>query len=125
VHPRARVRVPARRDPPRHQAGNILLSRAGETKVGDFGASFQQFAHDDHADHRRRLAGYMSPEQIRMEPLTHQTDIYSLGVTMYRCSPGGCRSRPHAGVAVLRDPQHRPPRPPTLRPELPVLLDRS
>ena len=31
---------------------------------------------------------YMSPEQIRMEKLTQQTDIYSLGVTMYRLLTG-------------------------------------
>src|SRR5690349_22424064 len=62
--------------------GNILLSESGETKVSDFGASFQQRMQET-----TQIAGvgspaYMSPEQIRMEQITHQTDIYSLGVTM-------------------------------------------
>ena len=39
---------------------------------------------------------YMSPEQLRMEKLSHQTDIYSLGVTMFACSPGACPTRPAA-----------------------------
>src|SRR5437588_4464213 len=52
---------------------NILLSDAGETKLTDFGASFQQ-----KLVHTTQITGvgspaYMSPEQIRMETLTHQT----------------------------------------------------
>src|SRR3954464_12923823 len=69
--------------------GNILLSEAGETKVGDFGASFQQ----KHGQESTQITGvgspaYMSPEQIRMEDLSQQTDIYSLGVVMYRLLTG-------------------------------------
>src|SRR5262245_44668191 len=69
--------------------GNIMLSQTGETKVGDFGASFQA----RHGQETTQITGigspaYMSPEQIRMETLTAQTDIYSLGVTMYRLLTG-------------------------------------
>src|SRR5207247_2464825 len=69
--------------------GNILLSKSGETKVGDFGAAFQQRSLSD----TTQLSGvgspaYMSPEQIRLEPLNQQTDIYSLAVTMYRLLTG-------------------------------------
>src|SRR5712692_6676209 len=69
--------------------GNILLSAGGETKVGDFGASFQQ----RHGLESTQITGigspaYMSPEQVRMETLNHQTDIYSLGVVMYRLLTG-------------------------------------
>src|SRR5438552_17703659 len=69
--------------------GNILLSQYGETKVGDFGASFQQrLGHETTQITGVGSPAYMSPEQIRMEALTHQTDIYSLGVTMYRLLTG-------------------------------------
>jgi serine/threonine protein kinase len=106
--------------------GNILLSTAGETKVSDFGASFQQhFAHDTTQISGVGSPGYMSPEQIRIEPLTHQTDIYSLGVTMYRLLTGRlpfqASTQESLFYAILNTD---PPRPATLRPELPALLDQ-
>jgi eukaryotic-like serine/threonine-protein kinase len=106
--------------------GNILLSRRGETKVSDFGASFQQ----RHGHTTTQIAGigspaYMSPEQIRMEPLTQQTDIYSLGVTMYRLLTGRlpyeASTQAALAYAILNA---APEAPATLRPELPPLLDQ-
>ena len=105
--------------------GNILLSQAGETKVGDFGASFQQKQLLDTTQVSAiGSPAYMSPEQIRMEPLTHQTDIYSLGVTMYRLLTGRlpfvASSQVALAYAILNT---EPQRPVKLRAELPGLLD--
>jgi eukaryotic-like serine/threonine-protein kinase len=106
--------------------GNILLSQTGDTKVSDFGASFQQ----RHGHETTQISGvgspaYMSPEQIRMEDITHQTDIYSLGVVMYRLLTGRLpfEASTQAGLsyAILNTP---PPHPATLRPDLPPLLDQ-
>jgi eukaryotic-like serine/threonine-protein kinase len=105
--------------------GNVLLSEDGETKVGDFGASFQQRL----ADKTTQLKGigspaYMSPEQLRMEKLTQQTDIYSLGVTMFRLLTGRLPYEAGSHVAltyaILNTP---PPLPSSFRPDLPPLLD--
>ena len=103
---------------------NILLSEAGETKVSDFGASFQtKLTHTTQISNVGSPA-YMSPEQIRGEALTHQTDIYSLGVTMYKLLTG--RRAFFAGTqaalayAILNTEATRPA---TLRPEVPGLLD--
>lgn len=106
--------------------GNILLSKNGDTKVSDFGASFQQRLGQE----TTQITGvgspaYMSPEQIRMEDITHQTDIYSLGVVMYRLLTGRLpyEATTQAGLtyAILNTP---PARPSTLRPDLPPLLDQ-
>jgi serine/threonine protein kinase len=105
--------------------GNIMLSADGETKVGDFGASFQQ----RHGSETTQISGigspaYMSPEQIRMETLNHQTDIYSLGVVMYRLLTGrlpfDASSQAGLTYAILNT---QPARPIMLRPDLPPLLD--
>src|SRR2546429_4533958 len=103
---------------------NILLSEGGETKVSDFGASFQQKLTDTTQITGVGSPAYMSPEQIRMEPLTHQTDIYSLGVTMYKLLTGRLpftvSTQAALTYAILNT---GPQRPALLRPELPGLLD--
>jgi serine/threonine protein kinase len=106
--------------------GNILLSAAGETKVSDFGASFQQhYGHETTQISGVGSPAYMSPEQVRAEPLTQQTDIYSLGVTMYRLLTGRlpfqAATQESLVYALLNT---EPPPPVTLRPDLPALLDR-
>jgi eukaryotic-like serine/threonine-protein kinase len=104
--------------------GNLLLSGSGETKVSDFGASFQQKLQDTTQISGIGSPAYMSPEQVRLEPLTHQTDIYSLGVTMYRLLTGrlpfSASTQPALTYAILNT---QPQRPAMLRPELPGLLD--
>ena len=103
--------------------GNLLLSKAGETKVSDFGAAF----HSRHETTQVTGIGspaYMSPEQIRMEDLNQQTDIYSLGITMFRLLTGRLPYEAPTQAALTHAILHQPPpRLATLRPDLPPLLD--
>jgi serine/threonine protein kinase len=105
--------------------GNILLSADGETKLSDFGASFQQRLEDKTTQIKGiGSPAYMSPEQLRMEQLNQQSDIYSLGVTMFRLLTGRLPFEAGSHVAlcyaILNTP---PPRPSSFRPDLPPLLD--
>jgi serine/threonine protein kinase len=66
---------------------NIMLCADGAVKIADFGAAI--LAKNDET----QLTGvgspaYMSPEQVRNDNLSYQTDIYSLGVVMYRLLTG-------------------------------------
>ena len=105
--------------------GNILYGTGGDIKVSDFGASF--LAHD--AGETTQLTGigspaYMAPEQIRLETPTHQADIYSLGVVMYKLLTGRLPFNASNQLSLTYEILNvEPPAPSTFRPELPPLLD--
>lgn len=66
--------------------GNILVTSEGIAKVSDLGLA--GFVHDAENDPRAGkivgTADYLSPEQIRSPgDITHNSDIYSLGCTLY------------------------------------------
>jgi serine/threonine protein kinase len=102
---------------------NILCSYAGEVKLMDFGIAKQ--ARD--ASIVTSLKGkfpYMSPEQVRSQPLGPATDIFALGAVLYEMLLG---RRPFVGssdfevLSLVRDCEYPPPK--SLRPELPDALD--
>jgi serine/threonine protein kinase len=61
--------------------GNIILSRAGEVKIIDFGLAWIK------GESKNRVQGtpeFMAPEQAKNSMVNERTDIYNLGATMYR-----------------------------------------
>jgi len=108
---------------------NILMSRAGEVKVADFGlARILSQPEGVHLTQTGMTLGtplYMSPEQLEGKPLDSRSDIYSLGVTCYQMLSG---QTPFAGETVLSlafQHLHQEPKPlETLCPHLPSAMCR-
>jgi len=74
--------------------GNILVTTDGTPKLLDFGIAKLFYPEGRPAGEKATTTlqamtlGYASPEQIRNEPLTTASDIYSLGVVLYRLLTG-------------------------------------
>jgi WD40 repeat protein/serine/threonine protein kinase len=71
--------------------GNILLDEDGNAYLGDFGIATEFTRTSPGHDAPGGVAGsldYSAPEQVRGEPVTPQTDIYSIGVTLYEMITG-------------------------------------
>jgi serine/threonine protein kinase len=62
---------------------NILVSYEGQTKIVDFGIARAQDELKEESGTRPGKASYMSPEQVRGEPVDYRSDIFSLGIILY------------------------------------------
>ena len=102
---------------------NILIQGESEIKISDFGAAMLENQQSTQVSGLGSPA-YMSPEQVKEQTLTHQTDIYSLGVTMYRLLTGKLPFDAANRYSMLYQIVNIEPQPPsTYRPDLPPEMD--
>lgn len=102
---------------------NILIQGESEIKISDFGAAMLENQQSTQVSGLGSPA-YMSPEQVKEQTLTHQTDIYSLGVTMYRLLTGKLPFEAANRYSMIYQIVNiEPPPPSTYRPDLPPEMD--
>jgi DNA-binding CsgD family transcriptional regulator len=83
---------------------NILLDEEGNAYLADFGIAVDLHQKAGKYASGDSIAGtphYLAPEQARDEPLTPQTDIYSLGATLYELLAGAHPFRGLNAVELL------------------------
>lgn len=105
---------------------NVFMTSDGLVKILDFGLALQQRSEPHSEDSETEALsfvdrnqgqvvgtlGYMSPEQIRAQPVDRRTDIFSLGVILYEMLWGerpfeGASSADVIGAILHADPQPR------------------
>lgn len=68
---------------------NIMLNNEGQIKILDFGLSKNlEEATQTNSPGIMGTYSYMSPEQVMNRPVSHQSDIYSIGCTFYEMLAG-------------------------------------
>ncbi len=103
---------------------NILLSGETDIKISDFGAALMTSADMTQVTGIGSPA-YMSPQQIKEQPLDHQTDIYSLGVVMYQLLTGVLPFQASNNFSMMYQITNvEPPLPSSHREGIPLAVDR-
>lgn len=102
---------------------NIMVVKDTDVKITDFGAAYLR-KNDMTTIINIGSPAYMSPEQIRVKPLTHQSDMFSLGTVLYELLTGQRPFIADAIPAMLDKILNSEPLPPSrVRPGLPSALD--
>ncbi len=99
---------------------NVMVSEQGQVKLLDFGIARRFRRAEGETDSAGNAAemgeaiagtiGYMSPEQLRGDPVDHRTDLFAFGVLLYEMVAG---KRPFHGetrLTVAEAILHAPPR---------------
>jgi eukaryotic-like serine/threonine-protein kinase len=110
---------------------NIMLLRAGGVKLLDFGIAKASAAIMEsgrgHVTGTGMLKGklsYLSPEQVRHEPVDARTDIFSLGVVLWECLTGKRLFHDRSDYHTMNNVLTRAvPAPSTQQPDVPPMLD--
>jgi serine/threonine protein kinase/TolB-like protein/tetratricopeptide (TPR) repeat protein len=104
---------------------NVIVRRDGRVVVADFGLAHGPLTDESIAAGLEGTLAYMSPEQLRGEPLDVRSDIFALGILAFEAltgrSPFEAGSKAATISAILRDPP-RPLEVPALAAEVALML---
>jgi serine/threonine protein kinase len=106
---------------------NILISRAGEVKIGDFGIAVAAAPHRSLGKGVRKVMGkwrYMSPEQTRGDLLDTRSDLFSAASVLFELFTGEKLFPGEEAEDIIKNIESMPiPRASQMRKGLPSRLD--
>jgi serine/threonine protein kinase len=101
---------------------NIILSSSGQPKITDFSIAFMKRSSSTLEQGLFGSPSYMSPEQVKEERITEQTDLFSTGVIMYELLSGRKAFEGTNDYAVMyKIVNDEPPPILEMRPDLPPI----
>ena len=102
---------------------NILHAGETDVKITDFGAALLAAGETTQVSAIGSPA-YMSPEQVKEQSLTHQTDIYSMGVVIFHLLTGRLPFQATNNFSMIYQITNADaPLPSAYRPEIPKAVD--
>ena len=102
---------------------NVILEAEGSLKLIDLGVVRVPGMEDFPPADIPGTSAYMAPEMFAGEPGNEATDIYALGVTLFRAFSG---EFPYGNADATDRPRRQRPKPlSALRPDLPAWLERA
>lgn len=107
---------------------NILLGDSGEPYLTDFGLAklVEQSADLTKSGHIVGTPTYMSPEQLRGEPIDQRSDVYSMGVVLFHMltgKPPFDSSETNVVSVIYQHLEKAPPSPRSMNPHLPEQVE--
>jgi tetratricopeptide (TPR) repeat protein len=105
---------------------NVMVDRDGVLRIMDFGiARTADTATLTGTSEMMGTPDYISPEQVKGETATAQSDLYSVGVILYELLTGECPFQGDTAISkVVARLQVKPIAPRTRNPEIPPYLER-
>ena len=102
---------------------NILLARDQSIKLTDFGIAYVDASDLTQVGLVLGTPSSMAPEQIRREPVDRRTDVFAVGVLLYRLLTGTKAFSGSAEAAMQQILDDTPPVPSKLAPDIPAAFD--
>lgn len=102
---------------------NIILSSAGQVKITDFSIAYIKRGPSTLVKGLFGSPSYMSPEQVKEEPITENSDLFSLGSVLYELLTGKKAFEGESEYSIMYKIVNEDPVPVLeIRPELPKVV---